>query len=158
SVPSQVVAIDNASAGALKFGGTLDNAGSLYALNTTRTATAIINAGSIFNETSGLISTLVPTSIASLVSGAHTTSLALSALQGITNDGRISSGANLKLTSPTITNSGSISAVGNATLAALTNQLTIDNTGGSIDAGRTLTVQTGPTTKDSAGNVISRAN
>lgn len=147
-VPHGVTAIQNVSSlSSLNLNGNLTNAGNFYAVSTNANLTgATINAANILNQKGGLISSVVPASGISGVSGTLSpVNLSLNAVNSIVNSGVISSSGNLSLTAGnSITNalpagvSGAapiIQAAGSLNLA--TNQLTnaglISATNGNIN-------------------------
>ena len=101
-LPAGVTATRNVStAGNLNLTGNLVNSGAVYAYSTSPAVpTATFSAANITNNQSGIISTILPTALAStlgsaLVSNLH---LALAATNNIVNAGTISSSGNLNLT------------------------------------------------------------
>jgi mucin-19 len=120
-VPKGVTALDYFSKNSsLSLGGDLLNYGSIYGVSTNSHATAgSLSATDIANETGGIISTVLPTSLqASNPNAITNASLTLNALNGISNAGTISSAGALTLatTNGSITNAPA--AVGNTQTAA----------------------------------------
>jgi len=133
-IPQSVTAFDYFSGSKpISLHGDLVNYGSIYGVSTN----AAVTSGSIFahditNETGGLITTQLPSSMASsignIVSGV---SLVLGASNNLTNSGTISSAGHLTLA----TGSGSITNNAGATLSAVQNVNLISGSGNINNAG-----------------------
>jgi len=119
-VPVNVEAIGNfADRGDFKLKGDLVNSGSVYALsNKPETRAANIAARNITNTGTGLISSVVPSSVSNQFGEVNSTlDLNLSAEQRLTNYGRIESSGSLSLSGATVNNASANTGVGTVTAA-----------------------------------------
>lgn len=116
-IPTGVSAIhDFGTAATLNLAGNLSNAGSLFAISTNAAvSSATISAGNIFNQTGGLLTSVIPAGglagygFANLVSNLN---LSLFASNNIINSGIISSAGNLSVVAGnTIINSATLAGI-----------------------------------------------
>lgn len=130
-IPSNVTVLQNFASGqAVNLTGILNNAGSLLAFSTNPLIMqGTFNAASILNQSGALISTRTALGVNSL-------DLILNAAGDIVNKGIIESAGGLSITSPNITNEGTIAAFGgNVNLNAPgTSNFVLNNIGGTIRA------------------------
>jgi len=122
-VPAGVTGIDNVSSSrTLSVAGDIVNYGSIYALSTNERSTAATIFGKdIVNQSGGVISSVLPSSLLAAVGGAISgLDLNLVASNNLSNAGAISSSGNLSLVAlqGAVTNTGSSTAVGNVNLYA----------------------------------------
>jgi fibronectin-binding autotransporter adhesin len=137
SVPKGVTALENAGQnGLLNISGAINNAGNIFAFSSnSQVNQATINALSLTNQSTGIISTIVPT-ISGINSQVKNLDLILNITNSLVNSGSISSAGNLSISTSNITNQGLIQATGgniNFT-AADGGNFVLNNTGGSISA------------------------
>ncbi len=126
-VPRGVTALQNIAQSSLNISGTLSNSGRIFFYsNDAHSVTANVAAQNIFNNTGGLLSTMVPASLLNgLIINPHL-SLNLSAVHNIMNAGVIRSAGNLTLTAgDSIINTGVLQASNN--LNVISNTLTNSN-------------------------------
>ena len=125
SVPQGVTVLGDFAKSSLVMSGNLINSGTIYAYTSNPAVTsANIFAQNINNNSTGLISSIIPAGLFSSVSPGNL-SLSLFALQNIVNNGSITSSANLTLAAPnlisnlTTTNTSAlVSAVGDLNIVS----------------------------------------
>lgn len=126
-VPTGVTTLYNSSSNpTLDFSGTFANSGNFYSYSTATgsasEASAAINAGSILNNSTGLISSVLPSSVLSLASITdyiQSMNLSLTSLGNLTNLGVISSSGNLAFNAGgSFINHNSISSAGDLAINA----------------------------------------
>lgn len=121
TIPQGVTVLDKASI--LNLSGNLTNSGTLSVLASSPTqSSASIVASQIYNNQSGLITSVLPSNVAA---GAVPLSLTITALNTIINAGTISSAGSLSLSAPTIVNALPTGVTGVAPLMQATANLSL---------------------------------
>lgn len=138
NVPTGVTAVGVLNSGALNITGSLINNGLLVALPGTSSVSNLqVSAASIFNGSTGTITTSVPAQLAAIFSSTSPVNLQLISGGNFTNLGNISASGNLSIVAGgSIVNSGTItgnlSAVLSSITGSITNQGIISSTLGNV--------------------------
>jgi hypothetical protein len=140
SIPHNVRLLQNVSSRDISVLGNLINGGSIVAFSDdAAVANALVSAENIVNQTTGVITTVLPSD----VKGLANLSLTLDAGKQFVNNGSVVSAGSLKIIAPDVRNSGMLTALhGDVNFGTQgDNVLTIHNEGGTISATGAINVR-----------------